>query len=84
MRERILPQVLSVVSTVTPNNKITAEYDRLDLLVQFLLDCTSLNLDNSVRININQPGVESIFSICSDYCYAVHRERTRKLSLLGP
>ena len=53
------------------------------MLTQFILDPTSLNLPNAIRI---QPGVSNlneVLRICSNYCFLIHKERIKQLDKLG-
>ena len=51
-----------------------------ETLTQFILDPTSFNL--SLRVNINDPIVPSLFSLSRDLCFAIHNERMRQLKSL--
>ena len=53
------------------------------LLTQFLLDCSSLNLPNDVRISHDHPSFTDITRQCSYYVYAIHKDRIRQLKVLG-
>ena len=50
---------------------------------QFCVDCTSFNLPDSVRININDARLPTIFSVTRDMCYSVHVTRLTKLKELA-
>ena len=49
-----------------------------EMLVQFLLDPTSLNLQN--RISMSDPILPELFKICHTFCYITDRERNIKLT----
>ena len=51
-------------------------------LCQFLLDCTSLNLDNNTRVNMNDPATAEIFRQSRKLVAAVHAERMRRIKEL--
>ena len=53
------------------------------VLTQFILDCSSLNLPNDVRISPDHPSFTDITRQCSYYVYAVHKHRIRELKSLG-
>ena len=50
-------------------------------LTQFLLDCTSHNLENNVRIAACDPTVEDIIVQARHIINAIHCERIRKIKL---
>ena len=52
------------------------------VLCQFILDCSSLNLPNHLRININDARITEVVKTNRDICYAVHSERIRKMKLI--
>ena len=54
-----------------------------NLLTQFMLDCTSLNLPTDMCIAPNYPGFIDIARECSMTINAIHRDRRRKLNALG-
>ena len=77
IRRRILPELLNTVYQVQPSSSILASQSYF--LTQFLLDCTSPNLPNSYRVPVHNPRVSEIFKISRDWCYAIGRERQRRL-----
>ena len=48
-----------------------------EILCQFILDPSSMNLQN--RININDPNLTEVFRICRNYCYSLHTLRMKKM-----
>ena len=58
--------------------KNTNELD-LTTLIQFILDCTSMNLQNKYKININDPQLTQIFKVTRDLIFAISQERMRLL-----
>ena len=81
-RTRLLPDLLNTVAKFSPNNEILIT-DSPALLTQFVLDPTSLNLPNKIRLQPNARFPNEISSMCSNYCFAIHKERIRQLSRLG-
>ena len=81
IRQRLFPELVNVVSDVQPscsilsNNTFTSSE-----LTQFLLDCTSLNLKESIRIPLHNPGIGKIFRLSHDWCFAVSNCRSRLLA----
>ena len=81
-RSKIWPELLNTVAVFFPDNKILDKSVDPDTATQFILDCTSLNLPNDLRISNNAPGVKEIFVVARQYCYAIHSERLAKLTSL--
>ena len=48
-----------------------------DILTQFILDCTSLNLKS--RINVRDNAALEIFSLSRDLCFSITKTRMQKL-----
>ena len=82
-RSRLWPELLNTISTTFPQNKILAGDVAPDTAAQFILDCTSLNLPNGLRINISHPRTHEIFRTARQYCYAVHSDRVKQLKELN-
>ena len=76
-RDRLLYDLLSTVSTVQPSCSILLPHLDSSLLTQFILDCTSLNLPDSIRIPAHHPGISEIYKISREWTYAINRERSR-------
>ena len=51
-------------------------------LTQFLLDCTSFNLPDEYRYNINDVKVNKIFKLTRDLCFSIHTLRIKSLKEL--
>ena len=82
VRSRLLPELLNVVVHVQPNCMILNGQQSPDTLAQFVLDCTSFNLPDSVRIPYHNPGTSEIFRVSRDWCYGISSERSRLLKLM--
>ena len=55
IRSRLLPELLiNVVAKVQPTCEILEILPPLPVMTQFVLDCTSPNLSNSVRISLSK------------------------------
>ena len=80
-RRRILPDLLNAVAAIQPTSHILGSPTK-GQLVQFILDCTSMNLDNNLRIPTHNPRVTEMFHISRDWCFSISKERTRQLSKL--
>ena len=44
-----------------------------NMLVQFILDPTSLNLQS--RVSVSDPNVGLFFQLAKDYCFSIHNRR---------
>ena len=51
-------------------------------LTQFILDCGSINLNNSYRLSYTHPGTQVVFRISRDWCFSIHNMRTKLLKQL--
>ena len=80
-RQRIFPELMNMVASVQPMSHILVTPTSAEL-VQFLLDCTSLNLSDQIRVPAHNPGISGIFKLSRDWCYALNNERKRQLRKL--
>ena len=76
VRQRLLPELLNTVLEVQPSCSILDGCSNSEL-TQFILDCTSINLDNSMRIPSHNPGIGKVFRISRDWCFAVSNRKVR-------
>ena len=81
-RSRVLPDLLNAVYDYFPTNLIL-NLPPHATIAQFIIDCSSLNLDNATRINHDHPAFTLITRQCSTYVYTIHSERIRQLKALG-
>ena len=77
-RSRIMPQLLNIIAQHIPDNLLLATPTNQELS-QFLLDCTSLNLQNGLRLSPAHPALDVIAKQCSNLVYAVHTDRITQL-----
>ena len=77
-RQRILSKLLNTVVSVQPKCKILSMHNPA-VLTQFILDCTSINLEEDFRIPAHNPNIKDIFSVARDWCVAANNARNRKL-----
>ena len=77
LRERILEEYSILCSTTM--NKLNFQIIREDpeVLCQFILDPSSMNL--SSRVNISDPKLDALFKISRDYCYSINSKRLKIL-----
>ena len=74
-RQRIYPQLMNIVAAVQPTSQLLVKHTSVQL-TQFITDCTSINLPNSIRIPAHYPGISDSFKVAWDWCYAIHNEHT--------
>ena len=67
IRSRLYPELVNTVAQVKPNCDILRENPSAPVLTQFILDCTSLNLPQTLRIPADQPGIDKICKISRDW-----------------
>ena len=79
IRSRLYPELMNAVAKVHPNCNILQYHPPPSILVQFILDCTSLNLPNSIRVPAHIPGLSSIYRVSRDWCFGISSERSRLL-----
>ena len=82
-RSKILPDLLNEISRHFPNNPVLTLSGNL-WLTQFILDPTSLNLPMAARISPDHPALPHILSACRNYCFIMHKNRSRLLRLCRP
>ena len=81
-RNRILPELLNIVAHSFPSNNLLNNTSH-DLLTQFILDCSSINLSVDIRDPPNHPSFTSITRQCSTLIHGLHKDRTRQLKAMG-
>ena len=79
---RIYPELVNAISQVQPTCRILQFHPSPSILTQFLLDPTSMNLPDSIRVPSHNPGVSIICKISRDWCFSVSNERSRQVKLL--
>ena len=78
VHSRMLPELLNTVAKVQPTSQIHRN-PAPEEFTQFLLDCTSINLRDDLRIPSHNPDISKVFLISRDWCFAVTNERKRLL-----
>ena len=81
VRQRIFPELLNIVAEVQPDSILLKNHNHPQL-TQFILDCTSANLDDNVRIPAHNPGISKVFALSRDWCFSISNERARLLKNL--
>ena len=79
VRERLFPELLIILLSVEPNHTFLSFPPKLHCLditlTQFILDCTSFNLPEPIRISNSNSQLSDIFRFSRDFCYAIHGQR---------
>ena len=83
VRSRLLPDLLNTVANVQPTCSLLLNTTSEDILTQFILDCSSLNLPDSFRIPAHNPAISAVFKISRDFCFSMSNERSRLLKLVN-
>ena len=77
-RSKILHE-MSVTCQQTVNNVNISEYfNNPELLTQFILDPSSINLP--LRVNTNDPVLPVLFKLSRDFCYFINKQRIKLLN----
>ena len=83
----IRTQILTKIINLLPLSKTDINVNKLlsdkSTITQFLLDPTSLNLENDVRIHIDDPLSRDIMTLARDLCYSIHTERLKILKKMN-
>ena len=79
IRQEKLEELLAVTATAKSGVNCDILRTNSSTLTQFILDCTSNNLDNNVRVSVNDPVMIEIFIHARHMVNAIHCDRTRKL-----
>ena len=82
MRDKFLSE-MAVLTSFTASKIDFLEITRnQSILTQFILDCTSLNLEGKHRVNVQDPAVSTIFKKSREITFKMHTERIRGLKSL--
>ena len=79
LRNRIFPELINTVSQVQPMSGILSYNIPAPIMTQFILDCASFNLPDTIRIPVQNPRISEIYRVARDFCFAVSNERSRLL-----
>ena len=82
VRRRLYPDLVNAVAKAQPNCSILRCHPSTHILTQFILDCTSVNLPDSVPVPAHNPLKYLIFRISRDWCFAISNERSRLINLI--
>ena len=81
LRARILHQMEIVCVGAKTKIPFKDYLSKDDLLCQFILDCTSLNLP--VRISTEDETFHRIFSLSRDLCFGINKTRTNLIKSMN-
>ena len=81
-RGKYTPELLNTVAIFFPEHRILT-CSLPNLLTQFMLDCSSLNLASDLRIPSDHPSFIPITRQCSVMIHSIHRDRCRQLKAKG-
>ena len=81
-RNRVMPDLFNIIDKYFPNNRLLVNPNH-ELLTQFILDSSSLNLPTDIRVAATHPGFSSISRHCSLLINSIHKSRTRQLKAMG-
>ena len=76
VKSRLLPELMNAVAAVQPSCGILKDNPTDSILTQFVLDCTSLNLPDPIRVPAHNPGISAIYRVSRDWCFAASSERS--------
>ena len=85
VRNRLFPEILDLIHLLFPDDKNQNSVLLQDpkIQTQYILDCTSPNLPKSLTVPMKDlEKTCRAFKVTRDFCYAIHKERIRKLNLL--
>ena len=70
---RMMPDLLNVVVQVCSSSRLLQYLPPPSIMTQFILDCSSFNLPDDIRISPENPDIFKIFQISRNWCYATIR-----------
>ena len=79
VRNRLFPELMNAVAQVQPMCSILQLHPPPAILTQFVLDCSSLNLPDSIRVPAHNPDIFKIYKISRDWTFGISCERSRLL-----
>ena len=80
--ERLLPELLNLIASIEPNCSLLKPETTPEILTQFILDLTSMNLPNEFRLSTLHPHLSELFSFSRDWCHSIVSQRSRLLKNL--
>ena len=82
VRQEKLHDLLTISSMAKSGVNCAALKNDNNALTQYIIDCTSLNLENDVRVSINDPMMTEIYVTARHMVNAIHHSRTKQLKTL--
>ena len=75
VRERLHADLVNLVADIDPTCAILEHSVPKDILTQFIIDPTSMNLPNGYRISIVHPRLQELYKMSRDWCFGVNSKR---------
>ena len=82
IRENKLQELLTIAASAKSDINFDILRCNTDIMTQFILDCSSQNLQNDVRVSINDPQMPRIFIAARHLINGIHCERIKKIKAL--
>ena len=83
VRQEKLDHMLTISSMAKSGVNCAALKNNTNALTQYIIDCTSLNLENDFRVSLNDPMMTEIYLTARHMVNAIHHSRTRQLKALS-
>ena len=82
VRQEKLGDLMTISSMAKSGVNCAALKNNTNALTQYIIDCTSLNLENDFRISLNDPMMTEIYLAARHMVNAIHHSRTKQLKAL--
>ena len=83
IRQKKLEELIAVTAMAKSEINCSTLTSNTSTLTQYILDCTSNNLENDVRVSSNDPLLSDIYVTARHMTSAIHYERLKKLKELS-
>ena len=81
-RQCLYPDLLNLISSIQPDSDVLNVRLEKSTLTQFILDPTSMNLNNSCRISFSHPRLQDLLDLSRAWCTGITKQRGRLLQAL--
>ena len=82
IHERLHADLVNIIADIDDQNKILEHTTSDEILTQFILDPTSMNLANGYRMSIMHPRLQEVLRISRDWCFSSNSRRSALLKKL--
>ena len=82
IRERLHADMMNTVAQIDGKNMVLQHGTTDEMLTQFVLDPSSMNLPNGYRLSTIHPRLQEVLRISRDWCFALNARRTTLLKQL--